>query len=205
MEKAYTTYLKKINEDPRIKEIEEKAVETISSLRKRIEELPDFEDTSFILDYSLGEGPNAFAAPMAIPLPNIENNLTRLLNTKGGKKHLRALFSLMNEKPSLGLVERIEEHSLNTFADESPDQFKPRPRLYASRLELMLFPDLFTTVADFVKIKEKARLLGFETLGKSFEEVQYLVRSSIDDYLEENNLKDTLTSFQAAALAWEIE
>jgi hypothetical protein len=76
--------------------------------------------------------------------------------------------------------------------------------LYASRLELMLFPDLFTTVADFVKIKEKARLLGFNPSGKSFEEIQYLVRSSIDHFLEEQNLKDTITPFQAAALAWEI-
>jgi hypothetical protein len=68
----------------------------------------------------------------------------------------------------------------------------------------MLFPSLFTTVADFEKIKEIATLLGFNTTGKSFEEIQYMVRSSIDHFLEENNLKDTLTSFQAAALAWEI-
>jgi hypothetical protein len=204
IEKAYKTYLEKLNEDPKIKEIEEKAVQAISTLRERIANLPDYEEISFIHEHLFGEGPNAFAAPMAIPLPGIEDNLHKLLKTKGGKKHLRALFPLLNEEKSSALVEKIEENSLVEYVNGSPEKFSPRPRLYASRLELMLFPELFTTVADFPKIKEKARLLGFNPTGKSFEEIQYLVRSSIDHFLEERNLKDTITPFQAAALAWEI-
>jgi hypothetical protein len=200
---AYNVYIEKIK-NPSVKATEDKAVQTITSLRERILSLDNFDDISFIHDYTFGSGPDAFAAPMSIDLPGIRDNLTQLLNKKGGKRKLRALFSLINEEKSRELLEKIEENSLYDFVDRSPDEFSPRPRLYSCRLELMLFPDLFTTVAYFPTIRSIAEKLGVYSSGMSFEEMQYSVRSCIDQFLEENNLRDTLTPFQVAALAWEI-
>jgi predicted AAA+ superfamily ATPase len=71
IEKAYITYKKKINDNSKLIEIENQAVQTISALRESIKESSNHENISFIHDFTFGAGPNEFAASMAIPLPGL--------------------------------------------------------------------------------------------------------------------------------------
>ncbi|WP_066309468.1 hypothetical protein [Bacillus sp. FJAT-29814] len=208
IEKAYQVYTQKLQKEPKLIELENKAVATMDSIKQKIAELP-LEDENcnigFVHDYLFGEGPDAFAAPMAIPLPGIENNLTRIVRTVGGQKRLRNLFSLVHKERTVELLKQIKRNSLQYYVHKTPDRFSPRPRLYSSRFELMLFNDMFTTIAYFPALIHKAQLVGIQTTSRRFEDIQYELRSCTDRYLEENHLSHTLTDFQKSALAWYIE
>lgn len=208
IEKAYRVYTEKLQKEPKLIELENKAVATMDSIKQKIAELP-LEDENcninFVHDYLLGDGPDAFAAPMSITQPGIEDNLTGIVKTVGGRKRLRNLFSLVHKERTDDTLRQIKRNSLQYYVHKSPDRFSPRPRLYSSRFELMLFNDMFTTIAYFPALIEKAQLVGIRTTSRRFEDIQYELRSCTDRFLEDNHLTDTLTDFQKSALAWYID
>lgn len=76
-----------------------------------------------------------------------------------------------------------------------------RPLLYVHRLEIMIFPQLFTTIADRNKLDKTAKLLGIKSDKVAFERVQYQVREKVNDFIYREGLSRE-SEFVKSAIAW---
>lgn len=122
-------------------------------------------------------------------------------------ERVKELFSI--KKYSLdetNVVESIISCGLLKYKDEFDFSGRGMPNQLTQRVELIIFPELFTTTANFGILKHKAKLLDIKyTTKTNFEDLQRRVREKTDECLKMKGLFDDSSTFVKAAVAWFVE
>ncbi|MEK4324678.1 hypothetical protein MKX70_02175 [Paenibacillus sp. FSL R7-0312] len=100
-------------------------------------------------------------------------------------------FRAVNKAAEIGLIEHMDRFS---FANG-------RPLFYLHRMEIMIFPELFTSIADRNKLESTGRELGIKVGKVAFERLQYQIRDKVDDFIHEEGLMNE-TDFVKQGIAW---
>ena len=164
------------------------------------------DEINFIVDFALSDAARIFAADgmgkIAAPgfktfmdMQEIRKNFKQLINYK---------FNIDDNTEKCRNVFGCDIRKILETNDYEFD----RPKLLTGRLLLMIFTELFTTIADEAALNDVCKKLDIAVKDRNGE-VRYLskhrqIRCKIDDYLKESNLYDGIDELGRASIAWSI-
>lgn len=182
-------------------ENERLATEILVRLHNHIQSWNGISDVSEFNTYWTDNDANAVSAQgLAVTFKKdfhkfLEDRLTKekLHQLLMLRKSNKIDFSIINNIVDVGLIKHLENFSFDNG----------RPFFYVHRLEIMLFPELFTSIADRTKLDKTAKLLGIKGKGVAFERLQYQIRDKVNDFIREEGLTEE-SDFAKRNLAWWI-
>lgn len=199
IEKAYKQVVKEKNNNPQLFNL---ANNTLNNFEQCILKWYPGNSLKFVEDNLLGEGANAVSgAGMAVIA---QSNLLSFIHKKEIEDKIIELillrqqttlskYEIVNEINKIGLIEALE----NTCFQNGP-----RPLLYVNRLLIMMFPDIFTTIAAPQALNKAAKKLDIRAI--TFAKKQSQIRDIIDDYLIEIGQKGKESRFFEGTIGWWI-
>ncbi|MDF2958583.1 MAG: hypothetical protein K0S39_318 [Paenibacillus sp.] len=120
-------------------------------------------------------------------------------------KRIKQLYELEQSALSndFSKAAKIRGIGLLSHLDDCSELFQHgRPVLYTNRMLVMIFLDLFTTIADDRKLNVVKRKLNVRQ--SNFEYAQYSIREKVNKYIKEKGI-DFENRFTQAAIAWYID
>nr|WP_154891880.1 hypothetical protein [Paenibacillus xylanexedens] len=127
------------------------------------------------------------------------NNI--FLKDQDVQNKIQSLILLRLQEPlDYRLISKIANVKLIEQLNRIPFE-NGRPLFYVHRLEIMIFPQLFTTIADRNKLDKTAKLLGIKSDKVAFERVQYQIREKVNDFIHNERLSQE-SEFIKSAIAW---
>lgn len=193
----------KENPDP---DFENKTNTLLKNLHARIDAWEPGQSVDFIEDFLVGEEVNRFAAAIAIEPRLIVPNLLNFIQRDDTKEILAKLFLIRKQNYQLmsyALAGTIRQIGLLDHLSKKGQS--PKPTMYTQRLELLLFPELFTAIADSHYLKQVGEELNIPNArSRPFESLQFYIREKINKYLEANQLTENESTFFKAAIAWHV-
>lgn len=127
------------------------------------------------------------------------NNI--FLKDQDVQNKIQSLILLRLQEPlDYRLISKIANVKLIEQLNRIPFE-NGRPLFYVHRLEIMIFPQLFTTIADRNKLDKTATLLGIKSDKVAFERVQYQIREKVNDFIHNERLSQE-SEFIKSAIAW---
>jgi hypothetical protein len=185
---------------------EQKANALLINLHTKIDAWEPGSSIAFIEDFLAGDEVNRFAAAIAIQPRTIVPNFLNFIQRDDTKEILAKLFLVRKQNYAVlnfalaGTIRRLGLLDHLAMYGQSP-----RPTMYTQRLELLIFPELFTSTADSTRLKEIGEELNIPHVkDKTFEVLQFSIREQVNMYLKEKQLMDKETTFFQSAIAWHI-
>ncbi|WP_145331126.1 hypothetical protein [Paenibacillus xylanexedens] len=127
------------------------------------------------------------------------NNI--FLKDQDVQNKIQSLILLRLQEPlDYRLISKIANVKLIEQLNRIPFE-NGRPLFYVHRLEIMIFPQLFTTIADRNKLDKTAKLLRIKSDKVAFERVQYQIREKVNDFIHNERLSQE-SEFIKSAIAW---
>lgn len=205
IDRAYHRLKQSLRENPD-PDFEDKTNTLLKNLHARIDAWEPGHSVDFIEDFLVGDEVNRFAAAIAIEPRPIVPNLLNFIQRKDTQEILAKLFLVRKQNyqvMSFALAGTIRKIGLLDHLSAIGQS--PKPTMYTQRLELLLFPELFTAIADSHYLKQVAEELNIPNAkSKPFESLQFYVREQINKYLEEHRLTEKESTFFKAAIAWHV-
>lgn len=206
--KAYKCYLEdlKLNEQ---KLRYEKLENELIKFKQKLRNWKANDDIDFILDFALSDEARIFAkdgqAKSTTP------GFKKFMDMKEVRKNLeQMIFYKFNVEDDVQKNNKIASHDIKDSLDKlDKTEFEfDKPKLLTGRLLLMIFTELFTTIADETELNTVCDKLGIGTKDNK-KEKRYLskqrqIRCKIDDYLKECNLYEEIDEFDRARIGWFI-
>ncbi|MFJ7375297.1 hypothetical protein ACIQV0_18190 [Lysinibacillus capsici] len=199
IEKAYINVVKEKNNNPQLFSLANK---TLDDFEQSILNWNPGNSLKFVEDNLLGEGVNSVSgAGMAA---HTQPNLLSFIQRKSTQQKIEQLillrqetslskYEIVNEINKIGLIEALEKTSF---------QKGSRPLLYVNRLLIIMFPDIFTTIAAPQALNKTAKILDIKAI--TFAKKQSQIRDIIDDYLIEIGQKGKESRFFESTIGWWI-
>jgi len=199
IEEAYKKVVKEKNNNPQLFNLANK---TLNDFEQKIINWNQGDSLKFVEDNLLGEGANAVsgAGMAAISQPNLlhfirkkenEDKIIELILLR--QQTSISKYEVVNEINRIGLIEALEKTSF---------QKGSRPLLYVNRLLILMFPDIFTTIAAPQALNKTAKILDIKAI--TFAKKQSQIRDIIDDYLIEIGQKGKESRFFESTIGWWI-
>jgi hypothetical protein len=116
----------------------------------------------------------------------------KLLQLLSLREHEQLDYRLINKIVDIGMIEHLDKF---TFLSGN------KPLFYVHRLEIMIFPELFTSISDRKKLNDTAKELGIRSENLTFEKLQYQIREKVDTFIHEEGL-DNESDFVKRGIAW---
>ncbi|QRG68304.1 hypothetical protein [Brevibacillus choshinensis] len=193
--------LKKDLERPEFQHIESTATKFLHQLQYEIQEWDGISNKTTFDKYWTAPEANAVSAE-GIAKMN-KSNFTELFlkDAYTQDKVRQLLFIRQQESLDFRLVKKIADVGLIEHLDKYPFSFGKKPLFYVHRLEIMIFPELVTSIADRKKLEDTAKELGINGNSVGFEKLQYQIREKIDTFIQENSLESE-SDFVKRGIAW---
>jgi hypothetical protein len=191
--------LKQDMSKPEYAHIEPMANQTLQRLHQDIQACDIAADISQFDAYWTETEANAISAEGAARV--FKGDLVTYLKDKDTREKVRQLlllrkkevvdFRVVNKVAETGLIEHMDRFSFSNG----------RPLFYVHRIEIMIFPELFTSIADRNKLEGTGKELGIKGEKVAFERLQYQIRDKVDDFIREEGLMNE-TDFVKRGIAW---
>jgi hypothetical protein len=207
--KAYKCYLEDLESNEQ-KLRYEKLEKELIKFKEKLRTWKANDGIDFLLDFALSDEARIFA----------KDGMGRMA-TQGFKKFMdmeevrknfeKMIFYKFNVEDDIQKNNKIASHDIKDLLDKlDKTEFElDRPKLLTGRLLLMIFTELFTTIADETELNTVCDKLGIGTKDNSKKEKRYLskhrqIRCMIDIYLKENNLYDEVNELGRARIGWYV-
>lgn len=179
--------------------IEPLANEALQRLHQDIRTWGIVDDVSPFDAYWTDAGANAISAEGNARM--VKGDFNTYLQDPDTRERVRQLL-LLRKKEAIDF--RLVHKAVEIGLIENLDRFNfvvGRPLLYVHRMELMIFPELSTSIADRKKLEDTGKELGINGKNVAFERLQYQVRDKVDDFIREEGLTNE-TDFVKMGIAW---
>lgn len=199
IEKAYKVVVKEKNNNPQLFNLANK---TLDDFEQSLLNWNPGNSLKFVEDILLVEGANAvsgagkatYTQPNLLPFiqrKSIQQKIEQLILLR--QQTSLSKYEIVNEINKIGLIEALEKTHF---------QKGSRPLLYVNRLLIMMFPDIFTTIAAPQALKKTTKTLDIRAI--TFAKKQSQIRDIIDDYLIEIGQKGKESRFFESTIGWWI-
>lgn len=203
--KAYELYLESMKSEEQ--QLNDKNLEiALNKFRERLKSWKTSDDVDFIINFALSDEARIFAgdgmAKISVP------GFRTFMNKGEVKKKLKEIIDCkFNTEDYTQMNNSIAKYDIRDYL-EKVELEESKPKLLTGRLLLMIFTELFTTIADENSLNNVCRKLEIPTKDRNGE-IRYLskhrqIRFKTDTYLKENNLYDGLTELGRARIGWFI-
>lgn len=206
---AYKTFRDFENKEP---DIVNRANTILQELNQDIMNWDEEADISFIFaedngKYLIGSGPDCIASPKKAKSSG--KNFIRFLEDEKTQGIIKEMFKIRKkEKMDFRIPAKIYKLGLFDYLKEY--KFKgEKPWFYTLRFVGMIYPEIFTTIAERKQLFKTAKILQFDDVRDDkknyrFELVQLQIRYKIKEYLEENDLINNESLWSRASIATNI-
>jgi hypothetical protein len=204
--KAYEGYLKYIDsKEQKIKY--ENLTNSLDEFKNRLRTWKSNDSIDFIIDFAISSEAKVFAADGMARI--FTSDFKEFMDMPESREKLeKMLFYKFNEEDNIQKYSKILIYDIRHMLDRNDVEFQfkfGRPKLLTGRLLLMIFTELFTTIADEISLNDACRKLDI----KFDKNTKYLVkqrqiRYMVDTFLKENNLYDEVSELGRASIAWWI-
>lgn len=161
------------------------------------------DNLKFIEENVLGEKPETVAASGLAKMAQ-SNFLIFIKDDKIQEKLIELI--LIKQQTTLDKYEKINKiMDVNLTSALERFQFRsgPKPKLLVNRLLIMMFPEIFTTIANPGSLNKTARCIGIKGVN-SFEKKQIQIKDRTDSYLEKIGEKGKVSKFFESVIGWWI-
>ncbi|CAM4489882.1 hypothetical protein FHS16_005143 [Paenibacillus endophyticus] len=193
--------LKKDMSKPEYVHIEPLAAQTLQRLHQDIQAWDGSAEISQFYKYWTELEANAVSAEGTAKV--FKGNLETFLQDSVTREKVRKLlmlrkqealdFRVINKAAEVGLIAHLDRCSFPSG----------RPLFYVHRMEIMIFSELFTSIADRKKLEDTASLLGINGNNVAFERLQFQTREKVDEFIQMEGLMNE-TKFVKRGIAWWI-
>lgn len=207
IKKAYELYLKDLGTNERIKELNELDT-TLEQFHKKLRGWKATDSVDFIVDFALSREASIFASAGLGVMAT--EDFKEFMNMKNVKEKLQNLIHCkFNSETTIIMQNEIRKNDLKKYLDsgikEDNISVDRRPRQLVGRLLLMMFPEIYTTIADETTLNDVyTKITNESSKGKDYLSKQRKVRFEVDKFLEENNLTNEVNNMTKTGLAWWI-
>lgn len=192
--------MKVINEEPQLVPLADKTLKEFNTYMKQWDGVTDIPE-----EFIWGSGPDAISSIGAGV--SGKANFFEFMKDQKTKEIIKKLVDLRkNNSVNYKLIRPIHEAALLDYLDKYTFFKGSRPKISVCRLLTMLFPELFTTIANENHLKATAQALeiqSYKTL--SFEHLQYLVWDKVQDILKSSKLQTSNLFMNGAVAYWIID
>ena len=198
-ELVYQAYKRMVQNFPEDNERLQLARQTLKDFHQAIERWDATQDIDFITDFLTGDGPNSIAKDGGgrVAQPNFK----KFMEDEKVRGKVKDLFMIRKtNKVDFAIVEEIKRVGLYKFLEGYKFEERNKPWLYVRRFLIMIFPEVFTTIASRTCLPKVAKELG--VVATTYEEMQKQVKQIIVHGLKEKGVYDKLDDFQRAAVGW---
>lgn len=203
--KAYELYLESMESEEQ--QLNDKNLEiALNEFKERLKSWKASDDVDFIINFALSDEARIFAGDgMAkIFVPGFKT----FMNKEEVKKKLKEIINCkFNAEDYIQMNNSIAKYDIRDYLDKIEFE-ESKPKLLTGRLLLMIFTELFTTIADENSLNNVCRMLEIAVKDRNGD-IRYLakhrqIRFKTDTYLKENHLYDKLTDLGRARIGWFI-
>ncbi|MEK4105554.1 hypothetical protein NST28_15850 [Paenibacillus sp. FSL R10-2791] len=180
--------------------IEPSATRFLNEIHQKISNWNESTSLSIFEPYWLNKNANDVSAEGVAKMNKANFNV--FVNDPTTQEKLKQLLMLRKNAEldfrlpaKISKVELIEHLARFNFSRGN------KPVFFVHRMLIMIFPELFTSIADRVKLDESAKVLGIKSKGVAFELVQYQVRDKVNDFIIEERLQNE-SEFVKRGIAW---
>ncbi|AZN39539.1 hypothetical protein [Paenibacillus albus] len=180
--------------------IEPSASWFLNEIHQRIRSWDESSSISIFEPYWLNKNANDVSAEGVAKMNKA--NFTVFVNDPTTQEKLKQLLMLRkNADLDYRLPAKISKVGLIEHLDRFNFSRGNKPVFFVHRMLIMIFPELFTSIADRVKLDESAKVLGIKSKGVAFELVQYQLRDKVNDFIIEAGLQNE-SEFVKRGIAW---
>lgn len=203
--KAYECYLKDISSEQQNLRYE-KLENELNSFKEKLKSWRATDDIEFIIDFALSDEARAFAKDGTGKIQ--KEGFKQFMGSKLVKeKFEQMIYYKFNTDDDVKKYSNLLGCDIKQFLDSNKFDFDP-PKLLVGKLLLMIFTELFTTIADDTALNDVCKKLEIAVKDKK-KDVRYLsrqrqIRFKVDTYLKENNLYDEVKELGRARICWYI-
>lgn len=180
------------------------AVQHIKQFHDRIKKWDRSEEIDFIKDFMLGEGADCVSAPGMAVIG--KNNFKQFMDDQGTREIIKKLFVLKQGQTKIEawkIPGQIEKTGYLAYLDRFEFERGNKPLLFCNRFLIMIFPEVFTTIADVNALEKTRKILEIaDAPNISFEKLQYQIRMVTDEHCKYKNIEES--EFYKAVIAWWI-
>ena len=182
------------------KHIEPSATRFLYEIHQRISSWDESSSISIFEPYWLNNNANDVSAEGIAKMNKA--NFADFINDPTTQEKLRQLLMLRkNANLDYKLPAKISKIGLIEHLDRFNFSRGNKPVFFVHRMLIIIFAELFTSIADRVKLDESAKVLGIKSKGVAFELVQYQVRDKVNDFIIEAGLQNE-SEFVKRGIAW---
>lgn len=200
--KAYKYYLKDMKSaEQRLKY--ENFEKQLNVFNEKLKIWKANDDIEFIIDFAVSHEAAFFAADEHGKL--LQSVFKQFMDVSAVRKNFeQMIYCKYNVEDNTKKHMDLRKCDIKEYLDTNKFDFK-KASFLTGRLVLMIFTELYTTIADIDELKDVC-----EKLEKPFEKKdRYLakhrqIRYLTDAYLEENNLYNKINELGRARIAWYI-
>ncbi|OOM78804.1 hypothetical protein [Clostridium sp. BL-8] len=206
IEEAYNRYLKYI--EPEEQKLKYKNLEiALNEFKGKLRRWKASDNVDFIIDFALSKEAQIFASVKVGQI--FIDDFKMFLNKKSIREELeKMIYYKFNIDDDAQEHFSISKHDIIDFLEKQEkvdkEEFKlGRPKILTGRLVLMMFTELYTSIADIDALKNVCKKLDNPFLKND----RYLakhrqIRCMTDTYLIENNLYEGLTDLDRGRIGW---
>ncbi len=206
---AYKEFRDIENQDPGISD---KANKTLKEFHQEIIQWDGKSDIDFIFaedneKYLVGAAPDCVASPKKSK--SSAKNFIVFLQDEKTQKIIKEMFKI-RKKQEIDFTIPAKIYKLGFFDYLKDYKFKgEKPWFHGLRFVGMIYPEIFTTIAERKQLFKTAKILQFDDIRDDkknyrFELVQLQIRYKVKEYLEENNLIKNESMWSRASIASNI-
>lgn len=207
--KAYKCYLEDLESNEQ-KLRYEKFEKELIKFKEKLRNWKANDGIDFLLDFSLSDEARIFAKDGMGRMAT--QGFKKFMDMEEVRKNLeKMIFYKFNVEDDIQKNNKIASYDIKDLLDKlDKTEFElDRPKLLTGRLLLMIFTELFTTIADETELNTVCDKLGIGTKDNSKKEKRYLskqrqIRYMIDIYLKENNLYEEVNELGRARIGWYV-
>jgi hypothetical protein len=190
----------------------ETALNHLNALHREINRWDGETDPLFIdgidnNNFFIGVGADSFAAGGSGAKTG-QPNFKRFIQDDVYRKKIKDLLLIRKISTNKNDDLLNEINRINIHEDLYEFEGNPRPIILVNRMMLMIFPELFTTIADVDKMRATALKLDVDVNHldniKDFPTIQYKIKQKVKSCLENEGLKGKLHPLAEASIAWYI-
>lgn len=213
IKRAYEDYLKYMEPDEQ--KLRQKNLEiALDEFKEKLKAWKASDNVDFIIDFALSEVAQIFAS-VKIGKNVFADDFEKYIKMESVKKDLEKIIEYkFNIDDDTKLNFSIAKHDIIDSLVKDKELYKEefrngRPKILTGRLILMMFTELFTSIADIDALNDVCEKLEISIKDNNKKEKRYLakhrqVRYMIDTYLRENNEYDKVNEIGRAQIAWHI-
>lgn len=198
IKKAYEGYSNHISlEETKVKY--DNLVEEINIFKEKLRIWKSSDSIDFIVDFALSKEASVFAADgMGKIFTQGFKQFMSMVEVR--EKLEKMIYFKFNENDNINKHNSIASYDIKDFLDKNKFSFD-RPLLLTGRLLLMIFTELYTTIADEIVLNQVCERLEIKTNARYLAKHRQ-IRMMVETYLKENNLYDKMSDMGRASIAW---